>query len=79
MNQTVKNSELIKSYTLFRKDRNARGGGVAIGINYSIKTNVVKIDTDCEDELLAIDLIMEGKEAINDSLLLQTSHIKFTG
>lgn len=56
LSSDVLSSEITTDYTLFRRDRGSRGGGVAIGVKNSLLVNVTNSYVDPNIELVAVDV-----------------------
>ena len=62
LSKDIKDSEIFSScYSVFRKDRDSRGGGVLIAVKDEFKSTLVsELDTDCE--ILWVQLVLQHKK-----------------
>lgn len=61
LNNVIQSSYLsLPSYTIYRNDRNTRGGGVLLAINSKLKSCIVQEQSECE--ILAVDIMLLFKK-----------------
>lgn len=59
--QEIKNSSLrLSNYTIYRKDRESRGGSLMFAVKSSCKSSLIESDT--KTEVLAIDVFFKDIE-----------------
>ena len=76
LSESIYDGEILPyDYTLYRKDRLSRGGGVLVAVNCSIPTSLLPSPPDLEVTSVKLGLNKELIYVLSMSLLIHPSHI----